>query len=350
MAVAAKLDLDSLCGAFGGLSRDPPRDPRPARARGPELRGDRPADGHEPPGRGVHALPRAPAPDRGVRRHRLRRPLPADPGHHRHRRAVDAGHARHAPARPPPLALPAVPARGAGRRARPRAVHAPERARAGRHEVAGILPFPIFAKLRGRGAADAASPPAGPRRAGRAAADALRSRCPSGWGKAAAGAAVLVAGVGAGVGVKQATTTATTTGPPRSSQRPRRSRGPTPRRRGPTARSSRSGERDAASTSDAGTTRERGRVQVPHPEGHGQARRACPAPRRRPRAGDEAPRGGRAHHRSDSGFESAASRIQSKPAAAEKQAGAEARDARGRGPEDQTHHVGDDRQPTRPAR
>ena len=43
-----------------------------------------------------------------------------------------AGHARHAPARPPPLALPGLPPRGAGRRAGPRAVRAPDRARAGR--------------------------------------------------------------------------------------------------------------------------------------------------------------------------------------------------------------------------
>ena len=60
--------------------RDPPRDPRPARARGPLLPGDRPPHGHEPPGRRVDAVPRPPAPDRGVRRHRLRRALPAHPG------------------------------------------------------------------------------------------------------------------------------------------------------------------------------------------------------------------------------------------------------------------------------
>ncbi len=37
---------------------------------------DRPAHGHDPPGRRVDAVPRAPAPDRGVRRPRLRRALP----------------------------------------------------------------------------------------------------------------------------------------------------------------------------------------------------------------------------------------------------------------------------------
>ena len=67
--------------------RDPPRDPRPARARGPELPGDRRAHGHEPPGRRVHALPRPPTADRGVRRPRLGRALPAHPADHLHRGA-----------------------------------------------------------------------------------------------------------------------------------------------------------------------------------------------------------------------------------------------------------------------
>ena len=52
-AVAAKQELDHLCGAFGGLSETAPRDPRPARARGPLLPRDRRPHGHEPPGRRV---------------------------------------------------------------------------------------------------------------------------------------------------------------------------------------------------------------------------------------------------------------------------------------------------------
>jgi RNA polymerase sigma factor (sigma-70 family) len=73
------------------------------------------------------------------------------------------------------------------------------------NKVAGILPFPIFAKLRKD--ADAAAPPP----SGRTASlmqhmPMLSDHLQSGWGKAAAGAAVIVAGVGAGVGVKEATT------------------------------------------------------------------------------------------------------------------------------------------------
>ena len=70
--------------------RDPPPDPRHARARGAELQRDRRAHGHEPPGRREHAVPRAQAAGRGVRRARLRRALPAHPGDHRRRRR-DAG-------------------------------------------------------------------------------------------------------------------------------------------------------------------------------------------------------------------------------------------------------------------
>ncbi len=79
------------------------------------------------------------------------------------------------------------------------------------NKIAGILPFPIFARLRksAEGAEGTAPPPSG-----RAAAfvqhmPMLSDHLHSGWGKAAAGAAVIVAGVGAGVGVKEATTTAT---------------------------------------------------------------------------------------------------------------------------------------------
>ena len=53
-AVAVKQDLDNLCGAFGGLSDVPSRDPRHARARGaaPTARSAN-AHGHEPPRRRV---------------------------------------------------------------------------------------------------------------------------------------------------------------------------------------------------------------------------------------------------------------------------------------------------------
>ena len=77
----------------------PPRDPRHARARGPELQGDRRADGHEPPGRGVHAVPRPQAPGRGVRRARVRRALPA-----RSRRSSSTPARRGSGARPAQLA------------------------------------------------------------------------------------------------------------------------------------------------------------------------------------------------------------------------------------------------------
>ena len=205
-AVAAKHELDSLCGAFGGLSETHHEILVLRELEGLSYRGDRPPDGHEPPGRRVDAVPRAPAPDRGVRRHRLRRPLPAHPGHHRRRRRGAARRARHAPARPPSLALPAVPARGAGRRARPRAC---SRARA----CASAWRTRSPASCRSRSSrscaaadAEAAAPPpaaAAPRCMPHL--PMLSDQLSSGWGKAAAGAAVLVAGVGAGVGVQQAT-------------------------------------------------------------------------------------------------------------------------------------------------
>ncbi len=68
--------------------------------------------------------------------------------------------------------------------------------------VAGFLPFPLFERFR-RGA-DASPPPTGGRTASFAAHLPMFSdQLASGWGKAAAGAALLVAGVGAGVGVQQ---------------------------------------------------------------------------------------------------------------------------------------------------
>lgn len=73
-------------------------------------------------------------------------------------------------------------------------------------KVAGILPFPAFAKHRRE--ADAAAPPSG----GKSASfmqhvPMLSDHVQSGWGKAAAGAAVLVASVGTGVGIKHAAST-----------------------------------------------------------------------------------------------------------------------------------------------
>ena len=68
--------------------------------------------------------------------------------------------------------------------------------------VAGLLPFPIFERFR-RGA-DASPPPTGGRTASFASHLPMFSdQLASGWGKAAAGAALLIAGVGAGVGVQQ---------------------------------------------------------------------------------------------------------------------------------------------------
>ena len=64
----------------------PPRDPRPARARGPLLPRDRRPHGPQPPRRREHPLPRPQAPDRGVRRARLRPALRAHPVDHRLRR------------------------------------------------------------------------------------------------------------------------------------------------------------------------------------------------------------------------------------------------------------------------
>ena len=79
------------------------------------------------------------------------------------------------------------------------------------NKIAGILPFPIFAKLRKstEGAEGTAPPPSGRAAAFLQHMPMLSDHLHSGWGKAAAGAAVIVAGVGAGVGVKEATTTAT---------------------------------------------------------------------------------------------------------------------------------------------
>src|SRR5262249_13617554 len=64
-------------------------------------------------------------------------------------------------------------------------------------KVAGVLPFPIFFKIRRGGDVTTASAPPGGGR-GAAFMAHLPQFAEQGWGKAAAGAAVLVAGVGAG--------------------------------------------------------------------------------------------------------------------------------------------------------
>lgn len=76
------------------------------------------------------------------------------------------------------------------------------------NRVAGILPFPIFAKFRREAdtaAASGATPPSGRGASFMQHLPLVSDHLQSGWGKAAAGAAVLVASVGTGVGVKQVT-------------------------------------------------------------------------------------------------------------------------------------------------
>ncbi len=187
--------------------RDPPRDPRAARARGAVLRGHRRPHGDEPRRRGVDPVPRpAPADARnttsivsGARCLRIQaiiqiaarsrlgardtRRLARHLAHCQpcRREAMEAGLDRGLLARPP------VRERIASR-------------------VAGLLPFPIFARLRHGGDATSSSS-AGGRGAG------LISHLPlvsdhlgDGWGRLVAGGALLVAGVGAGVGVHDAAT------------------------------------------------------------------------------------------------------------------------------------------------
>ena len=88
----------------------PPRDPRPARARGPVLPRDRRSHGPLAPGRGEHALPRAAPAHRGVRRASVRAALRARAGRPLGGRGHRLAPARPAPDRPPPLPLPALPA------------------------------------------------------------------------------------------------------------------------------------------------------------------------------------------------------------------------------------------------
>lgn len=73
-------------------------------------------------------------------------------------------------------------------------------------KVAGLLPFPIFAKFRREAdAATASAPPSGRGASLAQHLPMLSEHFQSGWSKAAAGVAVLAASVGAGVGVKEVT-------------------------------------------------------------------------------------------------------------------------------------------------
>ena len=131
--------------------RDPPRDPRHARARGAQLPRDRRAHGHEPPRRREHAVPRAQAPGRGVRRARLGRALPARAGDHRRRSGARLGaRDRRKLARHVSHCQPCRRARRA-RRPRRRRARAP---RACAEKIAGLLPLPAFLRWR-RGGEDA---------------------------------------------------------------------------------------------------------------------------------------------------------------------------------------------------
>jgi hypothetical protein len=175
----------------------PSPDPRAARARGTQLRGHRRADGHEPPGRREHAVPRAQAAGRGVRGARLRRALPAGRGDHRRWRPP-ARAARSAQAGAARLALPALPTDCV------RAgfdVPVPVRRRVA-EKIAALLPLPAFIRLR-RGGDDAPTALGGSGGAWMTHAPSFADAISSGWTKGAAGLAALVL-AGAGVGVTTA--------------------------------------------------------------------------------------------------------------------------------------------------
>ena len=150
-AVDAKLELDNLCGAFGGLSQSH-HDILVLR----ELEGLSYKDIGERMGMS------RPAVESTLFRARKRlgeeydelasgRALPAGPGHHRPRRARRP--ARRPEARTPPLALPALPP--ARRRRGRRACRCRVRRRVA-EKVAGLLPLPVFLRFR-RGGDEAAS-------------------------------------------------------------------------------------------------------------------------------------------------------------------------------------------------
>src|SRR5690349_10381702 len=129
-----------------------------------------------------------------------------------------------------------------------------------RERIAALLPFGIFSRFRRGGDVDAAAV-SGPGRWS-AHLPALSDQLSSGWGKAAAGAAVLVAGVGGAAGVHHVATA-----PPPAKDRPALVR-PASARTTPASTPERgSGTRDAASTNStttktSATKRERGGTRL----------------------------------------------------------------------------------------
>lgn len=120
------------------------------------------------------------------------------------------------------------------------------------NRVAGILPFPIFAKFRREADTAAASaPPSGRGAAFMQQLPLLSDHLQSGWGKAAAGAAVLVASVGAGVGVQQVTSAPTESAAVES---PARSASAAPARTATATATSTPSERADADRAGAGPT------------------------------------------------------------------------------------------------
>ena len=204
---------------------------------------------------------------------------------HRHRGRVAAGRARHAPPRPPPLALPAA---AAARRSPPGWTAAcftrpsvRERVAQGRRPPA--VPG-VRCKFR-RGAPTRPLPPSPQPGRWSSHLPMLSDQLSSGWGKAAAGAAVLVAGVGGGGGRAPGHAAPATPAPPRTRQpaeaRRRRharpSAGVTPRRRdAPRARRRRHAKREQAASASRGRSRD--------PRFGGRAHRPPPTVPRRPAA------------------------------------------------------------------
>ncbi len=82
-------------------------------------------------------------------------------------------------------------------------------------KVAGLLPFPAFARLR-RGDADAALPMSSRGAGWSSQLPMLSDHLTGGWGKAATGAALLIAGIGAGAGVHEVTATPSRPAPAQS--------------------------------------------------------------------------------------------------------------------------------------